>query len=81
MGVDTGRALHTVIRQHFESGAHRLVYLNECRAFAELSELIERFNVRRCVIDSLPETHAMREFALRQPVQRIAEAGHPDEAR
>ena len=65
MGVDTGKALHTVILEHSKTGPHRLVYLKECHAFSELDELIQRFNVQRCVIDSLPETYATREFALR----------------
>jgi hypothetical protein len=65
MGVDTGKALHVVILQHSTSGPHRLIYLTECHGFAELDELIEEFNVQRCVIDSLPETYATREFAQR----------------
>jgi hypothetical protein len=65
MGVDTGKALHTVVLQFSKTGPHRLIYLNECRSFSELDALIKRFNVHQCVIDSLPETYATREFARR----------------
>ncbi len=33
----------------------------------ELDELMRRFEVRRCVIDALPEIHATRDFARRFP--------------
>jgi hypothetical protein len=62
MGVDTGRALHVVILRDWNA-PHRLMYLQECHDFSELDRLIKRFNVDLCVIDSLPETHATREFA------------------
>jgi len=65
MGVDTGKALHTTIIEQSESGPDRLIYLEECHAFSQLDALIRRFNVQRCVIDSLPETYATREFAGR----------------
>ena len=65
MGVDTGRSLHVVILQEVDIADknQRLVYLAECHDFSELSALIKRFRVDQCVIDSLPETHATREFA------------------
>jgi hypothetical protein len=67
MGVDTGRDLHVVILKEDDevSDHHHLVHLAVCHTFAELDGLIERFNVDRCVIDGLPETHATREFASR----------------
>ncbi len=67
MGVDTGRALHTVILRSDPSlkGPETLVYLAECREFAELDDLMKRFKIGECVIDGLPETHATREFARR----------------
>jgi hypothetical protein len=65
MGVDTGRSLHVVILREVEpcEDNQRVVYLAECADFNELSALIKRFRVDQCVIDSLPETHATREFA------------------
>ena len=67
MGVDTGKALHVVILRTDDSDYkhEHLVHLGICREFSELDELIQRFSVRRCVVDGLPETHATREFAKR----------------
>lgn len=66
MGVDTGRDLHVVILHPEHRGERwRLVYLAACSGFEELDTLLDRFDVRRCVIDGLPETHATREFAQR----------------
>ena len=67
MGVDTGRDLHVVIMRTDKDDAdqHRVVHLGVCQTFPELDSLLERFQVDRCVIDGLPETHATREFASR----------------
>lgn len=65
MGVDTGKDLHVVVLQEdprYED-RNRLVHLAVCQDFAELDGLMEKFNVERCVIDGLPETHATRAFA------------------
>jgi hypothetical protein len=68
MGVDTGRNLHVVILRDDglrEPEKKHLIYLAVCHEFSELDGLLERFQVDRCVIDGLPETHATREFAMR----------------
>ena len=69
MGVDTGKALHVVILRQDDTDddyeRYRLVHLGVYREFEQLSDLMQRFNVERCVIDALPETHATREFAKR----------------
>jgi hypothetical protein len=44
---------------------HHVVHLGTYREFSDLDTLMERFQVERCVIDGLPETHATRQFALR----------------
>ena len=70
MGVDTGRQLHVVILEQApgrEENPHRLVHLAVCQDFTDLDELMTRFRITRCVIDGLPETHATREYAGRQP--------------
>ena len=36
-----------------------------CREFGELDELMQRFDIRRCVIDAMPDIHATRAFARR----------------
>jgi hypothetical protein len=65
MGVDTGRSLHVVILRDSIDAPYPLIYLHECREFSELDALMKRFHVDLCVIDSLPETYATREFANR----------------
>ena len=65
MGVDTGRELHVVIARP-RGDRREIVYIGVHAAFDELDDLIRRFNVYRCVIDGLPETHAARELAARQ---------------
>ncbi|MGH9867061.1 MAG: phage terminase large subunit family protein, partial [Candidatus Polarisedimenticolia bacterium] len=69
MGVDTGKALHAVILEP-EGGdpaedRYRLVHLGIYREFGDLDKLMKRYNVDRCVIDGLPESHAAGEFAKR----------------
>ena len=68
MGVDTGRDIHVVVlRGDATSEANRqhLIHLTVCQDFSELDVLIDKFQIERCVIDGLPETHATREFAKR----------------
>ncbi len=70
MGVDTGRDLHVVILRddgRDEPDKRHLIHLAVCHDFAELDVLMDRFDIERCVIDGLPETHATREFANRHP--------------
>lgn len=72
MGVDTGRALHVVILRNDEDPTQdrqHVVHLAVCEDFSELDGLMERFQVERCVIDGLPETHATREYARRHAGQ------------
>ncbi len=78
MGIDVGIKLHVVIREREDEDAPRrgrggevlphvplLWFVGEVADFAELDGLMERFNVERCVIDALPETHAASQFAKR----------------
>ena len=68
MGVDTGRQLHVVVLRDDGTGQpdnRHLIHLEVCHDFSDLDVIIDRFNVERCVIDGLPETHATREFASR----------------
>jgi hypothetical protein len=66
MGVDTGRQLHVVISR-WDGDRRRVVYLGVLEDFAQLDGLMERFQVSRCVIDAMPETHATRAFSKRFP--------------
>lgn len=66
MGVDTGRELHVVISKRIKnSERHQIVYIGIHHSYAELDELMKRFNVWLCIIDALPDIHATREFARR----------------
>lgn len=63
MGVDVGIKLHVVIRQRLDDNRTRALFIGEGGTFEELGELITRYDVRRCVIDALPDIHKAREFA------------------
>ena len=67
MGVDTGKQLHVVILKTslYERWPAHLVHLETCSEFSDLDDLMRKYNVYRCVIDGLPETHPTREFAGR----------------
>ncbi len=67
MGVDVGMKLHVVIRRHLEEDRTRALFIGEVDTFEELSELLTRYDVRRCVIDAQPELHKTREFARAWP--------------
>jgi len=76
MGVDVGRELHVVVRQREEHGtaeAGRLWLADTARSFEQAAQIEKRFNVKRSVIDALPETRAVAEFARgNRTVRRLA---------
>ncbi len=41
--------------------------LTICKDFSQLDDLVERFNVERCVIDGVPKTHATGDLARADP--------------
>lgn len=45
----------------------RLVFVAEVPTFEELDGLMDRFNVRHCVVDSQTETHKASDFAKKYP--------------
>ena len=65
MGVDVGIKLHVVIRLPLdeERTRSRAVFIGEVDSFAELTELVKRYNVRGAVVDALPEQRSALEFA------------------
>jgi len=67
MGVDTGKKLHVVILRRSRRGKQlvTLIDLRICSTFEDLDDLMERYQIWKCVIDGLPETHATRDFARR----------------
>lgn len=71
MGVDQGNGLHVVVKERPEKHPNILLTVrihHEPQAeatFAHLDSYMEAFDVRACVIDALPNTHAARAFARR----------------
>ncbi len=68
MGVDTGKELHVVVSRWIsgrQGEKREVVWIGTRQSFAELDELMGRYNIARCVIDAMPELHAAREFANR----------------
>jgi hypothetical protein len=62
MGVDVGRALHVVVRETLEGGERRARFIGEVPNFEDVTQLMNLHDVRRCVVDALPETRKAREF-------------------
>jgi hypothetical protein len=71
MGVDQGTALHIVIKEPHPSGLIFTVRVHHEPAadatFTHLDYYMNTYDVRACVIDALPNTHAARDFAKRYP--------------
>lgn len=63
MGVDVGIKLHVVIRQRLGEDRTSAHFIGEVDIFDELGDLMTRYDVRRCVVDALPDVHKAREFA------------------
>jgi hypothetical protein len=65
MGVDTGKQLHVVILRCNDDDGYKqhLIHLGVYHDFHDLDPLMKRYQIEKCVIDGLPETHAARTFA------------------
>lgn len=57
MGIDVGKSLHIII-----GTKEKVLFIGMRQSFEECSELIERFNVEKCVVDNRPETRKAVEF-------------------
>jgi hypothetical protein len=64
MGVDVGARFHYRI-SGTQAGQRRVRAMGTVTKYDDLTKLMQRYNVRRCVIDALPELHATREWAER----------------
>lgn len=64
MGVDQGDEIHVSILR-LELGKVQMIYLAIVREFEELDKLMRDFDIKRCVIDALPNKHSARNFANR----------------
>ena len=70
MGVDQGNGLHIVIKEPHGDIVLTVRVHHEPQTdptFSHLDHFMEDFDVRYCVIDALPNTHAARAFAKRFP--------------
>ena len=71
MGVDVGEWLHVRISDHPEPGVRRAVFVGRVRSPDELDALMERFDVRCCVVDAQPEARLVREWQKAHSPGRI----------
>lgn len=69
MGVDVGSRLHVAVREHLpeseRDGRESPLWFAGIVGWDDLDGLMERFNIRHCVIDGNPEAYTTRQFALR----------------
>ena len=61
MGVDVGLKLHIII----QNSKNQLAFIGTRDDFEELDVLMNKFNVKVCVVDALPETRKVQEFISR----------------
>ncbi len=62
MGVDVGKILTVTVGCKPRDKVFQILYLARVSSFNDLHDIAKRFNVRRAVIDAMPETRAAREF-------------------
>jgi hypothetical protein len=68
MGVDVnGTTLHVTIGIRTGRDLYEILNMSRCKDFGEVHDLAKKMNVKFAVIDALPETHAVREFAKAEP--------------
>ena len=60
MGVDVGKVLHVVIIED-----KKVCYIGELKHFEDLDTLMATYNVKKVVVDALPETRKAQEFVNR----------------
>jgi hypothetical protein len=88
MGIDVGLVLNVVIRENvleFQKSQHDIGFYESERpprlwfagevTWDDLDALMERFHVKQCVIDALPETTKATEFSRRHQGVRLAYYG------
>lgn len=60
MGIDVGLNLHYIIQND-----ENIVEIGSCKSFADLDAKMVTYDIKKCVIDALPETRKSQEFADR----------------
>mgnify|MGYP002622366374 CR=1 FL=1 len=62
MGIDVGANFDVRISYLEPRGVRRMVFVGKLRSLDEAHELIDRYHVEKCVIDSMPETTLAHDF-------------------
>jgi hypothetical protein len=62
MRVDVGKVLNVTVGCRPKDKGLQILHLAGVSSFNDCQDIAERFNVRRAVVDALPETRAAREF-------------------
>lgn len=67
MGVDVGARFHYRISSTGPDGERYIRKMGAVRSWKDLDDLLKEYKVRRCVIDALPELHAVQEWIAKHP--------------
>lgn len=69
MGVDQGDKLHVEVSIPGEGAEEerKIILLSVLNDFGQLGDLMDRYDVRRCVIDAMPDLHSARNFKKAYP--------------
>jgi len=62
MGIDVGGNFDVRVSYIEARGRRKLVYIGKVKNIDELHSIIERYNVEKCVVDSMPESVLVQEF-------------------
>lgn len=65
MGVDPGARFHYRVSANDHQGRRCVLAMGAVGSWKELDGLMERWHVRLCIVDAMPELHAAQEFAAR----------------
>ena len=75
MGVDVGTRLHYRVSGELDGQVYILA-MGAVREFSALYDIMEQYKVRLCVVDAMPEQHAVSAFVQAFP-GRVVAAGYP----
>lgn len=67
MGVDVGKVLHVTIGIKTGRDTYDILHIGRYDNFGDVHDIAKKMNVKFCVIDSMPDIHATREFAKAEP--------------
>lgn len=67
MGVDVGDTLHVKIGIRTGKDTYEALHIGRYNSFGEIHDIAQKMKVKFAVIDALPDTHAVKEFAKQEP--------------